>query len=353
MRVAIVNDMPLAIEALKRLILSNPAFKIAWTAANGDAAIRNCLADKPDVILMDLVMPGISGAETTREIMKKSPCAILVVTATVAGNFKLVNEAMGYGAYDAVETPSINGNTNSASQLMAKLVDVERINQRLQGNTKITPAPPTKPAFVSPGGSQQLTSLPPIVAIGCSTGGPAALELILSQLKSTFPAAILVSQHIGEEFAASLVQWLTSRCKLRIRAAEPGNRPEAGTVYIAATSNHLILATNGTLQYSPHPIENPYRPSVDALFNSIADAGCQPRVAVLLTGIGNDGARGLLRLRQAGWHTIAQDEATCVVYGMPQAAAKLGAASRVLALQDIPFNLEAFLSSSSPHSPQR
>lgn len=352
MRVAIVNDMPLATEALKRLILTNPAYKIAWTAANGDAAIRNCLADKPDVILMDLVMPGISGAETTREIMKKSPCAILVVTATVAGNFKLVNEAMGYGAYDAVETPSINGNTNSASQLMAKLVNVERINQRLQATSAASPSPPAKPAYVSPSGSYHTSGLPPIVAIGSSTGGPAALETILAQLKPTFPAAILVAQHIGEEFASPLVAWLSSRSKLRIRAAQPGQRPESGTVYIAATSNHLILATDGTLQYSPHPIDNPYRPSVDALFNSIADAGCQPRVAVLLTGIGNDGARGLLRLRQAGWHTIAQDEATCVVYGMPQAAAKLGAASRVLPLQDIAFNIEAFLGNPVAHSPR-
>lgn len=352
MRVAIVNDMPLAIEALKRLILTNPAYKIAWTAANGETAIRNCLSDKPDVILMDLVMPGISGAEATREIMKKSPCAILVVTATVAGNFKLVNEAMGYGAYDAVETPSISGSTNSASQLMAKLVNVERINQRLQVKSTALPLPSAKPAYVSPSGSNRLSSLPPIVAIGSSTGGPAALETILGQLKPNFPATILIAQHIGEEFAAPLVDWLSSRSKIRIRSAQPGQRPESGTAYIAATSNHLILASDGTLQYSPHPIDNPYRPSVDALFNSIADAGCQPRVAVLLTGIGNDGARGLLRLRQAGWHTIAQDEATSVVYGMPQAAAKLGAATRVLPLQVIAFNIESFLGSSAPHSLQ-
>ncbi len=348
MRVAIVNDMSLAIEALKRLILTNSEYKIAWTAANGEAAIRNCLADRPDVILMDLVMPGISGAEATREIMKKSPCAILVVTATVAGNFKLVNEAMGYGAYDAVETPSNNGNSDSASRLMAKLVNVERINQRLQRNTTTAPASLTKPAFIPPGGSYSLSNLPPVVAMGASTGGPAALEMILSQLKPTFPAAILVAQHIGEQFAACLVQWLTSRCKILIRTAEPGNRPEPSIVYIAATSNHLILASDGTLQYSPHPIDNPYRPSVDALFNSIADAGCKPCVAVLLTGIGNDGARGLLRLRQTRWHTIAQEETSCVVYGMPQAAAKLGAASQILPLKEIACNLEAFLGSSSP-----
>jgi two-component system, chemotaxis family, response regulator WspF len=353
MRVAIVNDMPLATEGLKRLILSNPSYQVAWTAANGEAAIQKCLADRPDVILMDLVMPGISGADTTREIMKKSPCAILVVTATVAGNFKLVNEAMGYGAYDAVETPSINGKTDSASQLMAKLVNVERINQRLHGTASTNPAQPTKPAFVPPGNSQSTASQPAVVAIGSSTGGPAALEVILSQLKPTFPAAILVAQHIGEQFARPLVQWLSSRCKIRISAAEPGMRPAAGTVYIAATSDHLILASDGTLQYSPIPLENPYRPSVDALFNSIADAGCKPRVAVLLTGIGNDGARGLLRLRQAGWHTIAQDEATCVVYGMPQAAAKLGAASRVLPLQEIAVSMEAFLGSSAPYSSSR
>lgn len=348
MRVAIVNDLPIAIEGLKRIILSDPAHSIAWTALDGDSAVRQCKRDRPDVILMDLVMPGKSGAQATAEIMKESPCAILVVTATVAGNFKLVSEAMGYGAYDAVETPAVTGSSAGAATLLAKLVNVDRINQRLRAAS--SNAAPTKQAFTSIGATSSAGTLTPIVGIGASTGGPAALEIILSSLKPSFPAAILIAQHIGEEFALPLVQWLGDRCKIRVKLVKPGDRPEPGTAHVAASNDHLVLMRDGTLQYTRHPADNPYRPSVDALFNSLADAGCRPKVAVLLTGIGNDGAKGLLRLRQAGWYTIGQDEATSVVYGMPQAAAKLGAVSRVLPLNEIATNLEHLVNNPQPRS---
>ncbi len=346
MRVAIVNDLPVAIEGLKHIILTGSSHTIAWTAMDGDTAIRQCKRDRPDVILMDLVMPGKSGAQTTAEIMKQCPCAILVVTATVAGNFKLVSEAMGYGAYDAVETPSINDTGAGAATLLAKLVNVDRINQRLRAAS--TTSAPIKQAFASASVTNAAGSLTPIVAIGASTGGPAALEHILSKLKPNFPASILIAQHIGEEFALPLVQWLSDRCKIRVKAAKAGDRPEAGTAHVAATSDHLVLMRDGTMQYTRHPAENPFRPSVDALFNSLADAGCRPKVAILLTGIGSDGAKGLLRLRQAGWYTIGQDEASSVVYGMPQAAARLGAVSRVLPLDEIATNLEHLISNPLP-----
>ncbi len=345
MRVAIVNDMPVAIEGLKRIILTDRSHTIAWTALDGDSAVRQCMHDRPDVILMDLVMPGKSGARATEEIMKQSPCAILVVTATVAGNFKLVSEAMGYGAYDAVETPRVTGSAAGATILLAKLANVDRVNQRLRTARS---SDPTKQAFTSIATSSSMGSHTPIVAIGASTGGPAALESILSKLKPSFPAAILIAQHIGEEFALPLVQWLAERCKIRVKTVKPGDRPEPGTAHVAATSDHLVLMRDGTLQYTRHPAENPFRPSVDALFDSIADAGCRPRVAVLLTGIGNDGAKGLLRLRQAGWSTIAQDQASSVVYGMPQAAAKLGAAARILPLNAIATNLELLVNNPQP-----
>lgn len=353
MRVAIVNDMAMAVEALKRVVLSDPENQLAWIAMDGYSAIRQCLADRPDVILMDLVMPGMSGAEATREIMQSSPCAILVVTATVTGNFNLVSQAMGYGAYDAVETPSLGGNSASAANLLAKLRNVDRINQRLNVSSSVSaptpvPTPPAKPAFVSPSGPASYSGTTPIVAIGSSTGGPAALQVLLSELKPTFPAAILISQHIGEEFAKSLVDWLATHCKIRVCVAKPGGRPEPGTAYVAVTSDHLIVTPEGTLEYTRKPADNPYRPSVDALFNSLVDARVPPRIAVLLTGIGADGAKGMLRLRQAGWYTIAQDEQSCVVYGMPKAAVSMDAATRVLPLDRIAANLESLVANPPP-----
>jgi len=357
MRVAIVNDLPLAVEALKRVVLSDPANQLAWIAMDGYSAIRQCLSDRPDVILMDLVMPGVSGADATREIMKRTPCAILVVTATVTGNFSLVNEAMGYGAYDAVETPTLGGNSASVTNLLNKLKNVDRINQRLHVNTgagtgtgigAAAPVAPAKPAFVPPARPSAYAGGVPLVGIGSSTGGPAALEVLLSGLKPGFPAAILIAQHIGEEFAKPLAEWLASRCKIRVTVARPGARPEPGTAYVAVTSDHLVVTPEGTLEYTRKPADNPYRPSVDALFNSLVDAGVPPRVAVLLTGIGADGAKGMLRLRQAGWYTIAQDQASCVVYGMPKAAAGLDAATRILPLDRIAANLEFLLANPQP-----
>jgi two-component system response regulator WspF len=347
MRVAIVNDLPLAVEALKRVVLSDPANQLAWIAMDGYSAIRQCLSDRPDVILMDLVMPGVSGADATREIMKRTPCAILVVTATVTGNFALVNEAMGYGAYDAVETPTLGGNSASVANLLNKLKNVDRINQRLNVTSSV-PAAPAKPAFVSPSGPASYAGQVPIVGIGSSTGGPAALEVLLSGLKPTFPAAILIAQHIGEEFAKPLADWLGTRCKIRVSVARSGARPEPGTAYVAVTSDHLIITAEGTLEYTRKPADNPYRPSVDALFNSLVDARVPPRVAVLLTGIGADGAKGMLRLRQAGWYTIAQDEQSCVVYGMPKAAASMDAAVRILPLDRIAANLDFLLANPQP-----
>ena len=349
MRVAIVNDMPVAIEALQRIIQSNPAHKVIWTAKSGEDSVRLCKTETPDVVLMDLVMPGMSGAQATREIMKVAPCAILVVTATVAGNFQLVSEAMGNGAYDAVETPalahSVTEVSPSASKLLAKLANVDKINQRLRGSrhAHIAITPPLQP--IMPGNRlvSRLPSLPPLVAIGSSTGGPMALDAIFTKLGANFPAAILVAQHVGEEFTASLVQWLNERTKLQVMIAKSGDMPQAGTVHVASTGDHLMLSRDGTLRYTRDPADYPYRPSVDVLFNSLVESGCRASLAVLLTGIGNDGAKGLLRLRQAGWRTIAQDAATCVVYGMPQAAVKLGAAASVLPIDTIAANLEHWL----------
>ena len=172
------------------------------------------------------------------------------------------------------------------------------------------------------------------MAIGASTGGPHALRTILSQWPRDFPAAVLVAQHISAEFADSLTAWLSNACPLTVRTARDGDRPQAGAVLVAATDDHLAMRPEGTLVYAKEPAGNPFRPSVDVLFQSLA-RHWRPSVAVLLTGIGRDGAQGLLELRLAGWHTIAQDQRTSVVYGMPQAASQLGAAVEILPLEAI------------------
>ena len=333
MRIAIVNDLQVATEVLRRVVCSQVGYSVAWTAASGEEAVRKCVNDPPDCVLMDLIMPGMNGAEATRQIMQRSPCPILVVTATVAGNYSLVCEAMSHGAFDAVGTPVLGSSTpaQAGAGLLAKLAHVDKIQSRIDARAGFVQSP----ASDSPKQGRAETGGLPIVAIGASTGGPNALQAVLSSWPRDFPAAVVVVQHISADFADSLSAWLADNCRLTVRVARNGDRPRAGVVLVAATDDHLAMRPDGALGYTAEPIDNPFRPSVDVMFASLGRCWPRPSVAVLLTGIGQDGARGLLDLRRRGWFTIAQDRETSVVYGMPQAANDLDAAVKVLPVGEI------------------
>jgi two-component system response regulator WspF len=334
MRIAIVNDLALAREVLRRLVLSVPGHTIAWTAADGEEAVRKAAQDRPDIILMDLVMPVLDGVEATRRIMAESPCPILLVTSSVSGNFNQVYRAMGCGGLDAVNTPTLgpDGTVCDGEGLLTRIATLARAQQAPAAAARAPrPAVPgaNPPASLSPPSY-------PVLALGASTGGPEALARILEALPADLPASVIVIQHIAAEFALSLARWLQGFSRLPVRVARAGDSPERGTVLVAGTDDHLVLRPERRLAYTAEPEDYPYRPSVDEFFASLAASWPRLGVAVLLTGMGSDGARGLLQLRQLGWHTITQDQASCVVYGMPRAAADLRAACQVLPLAKIP-----------------
>lgn len=312
MRIAIVNDMSLAVEALRRVLMQAPEHKIAWIAYTGAEAVQKCAHDRPDLILMDLFMPEMDGIEATRQIMQRSPCAILIVTADVEHSSAKVFEAMGHGALDAVNTPILgsSGTPEDARLLLSKIKTIGK----LIGKTEFTP----------------IHAHFPLVIIGASTGGPKAIVTILSQLPPDFGAAIVIVQHVDVQFARGMIDWLGQQTALPVRKAMSGDRPTKGTVLFAYTNDHLCLQSNGTFAYTPYPIDYPYRPSVDVFFRSVAQYWKDQGTAILLTGMGRDGAEGLKTLRQRGWYTIAQAEESCVVYGMPKAAVELNAAIDVL-----------------------
>lgn len=182
-----------------------------------------------------------------------------------------------------------------------------------------------------------------LVAIGASTGGPAAIAQVLKQLPKTFPAAIVIIQHVDEHFALGMAEWLSRESTLPVRVAEEGTRPAKGLVLLARTNDHLTFKGPGRIGYTAEPREQPYRPSVDVFFESTARFWSGDVVGVLLTGMGRDGAKGLSALRKKGHHTIAQDQTTSAVYGMPKAAATLGAAVDILPLNAIaPRLVEVF-----------
>ena len=275
MRVAIVNDLPLVTEALRRIVLSDATHEVVWTAQDGEQAVRQCRRDTPDVVLMDLIMPNVNGAEATRRIMQENPCAVLVVTAGVSANFALVCEAMGYGAYDAVCTPVL-GNRSPAeagAELLGKLAAVERVNRRLAGKnaggSHVGNRPVDSDLQVSRRQAEPVDSRLPLVAIGTSTGGPPALGALLKGLAEDFPAGIVIVQHIGQEFVGSLVEWLQAQTRLTVRVAANGQMPEPRTVLVAGSDDHLVMGRDGRLTYRAQPVDCPYRPSVDELFYSL------------------------------------------------------------------------------------
>jgi two-component system, chemotaxis family, response regulator WspF len=336
MRIGIVNDTALAREALRRVVLSSPTNEVAWMAKDGAEAVVLARADAPDLILMDLYMPETDGVEATRRIMGESPCAILVVTATITGHLSKVYQAMGYGALDAIDTPTLgpHGEISGAALLLHKIELIERLLHKPGDKPGERSVPKRNPAATMQY-SQVETTLVPIVAIGASTGGPQALVEILSRLPATLAASVVIIQHVDAAFAPGLGQWLSEQTGRPVQLAVDGQQPAVGEVLLSGTGDHLILGEDHRLHYSVEPRESSYRPSVDVFFNSAAQNWPRPGVAVLLTGMLRDGATGLLGLRQKGWRTIAQDESSSIVWGMPKAAVEIGAAEEVVSLLQI------------------
>ncbi|BAY17183.1 response regulator receiver modulated CheB methylesterase [Anabaenopsis circularis NIES-21] len=318
MRIAIVNDMRIVVEALRRMLATIPEYDLAWVAYDGAEAVSKCAVDTPDLILMDVLMPCMDGVEATRQIMSQSPCAIIIVTANVNLYAANVLEAMTYGALDAINTPA-EGSTG----LLKKIATIAKL---------IGKSPQLRTAKKS-----RLFSklLPPLIVIGASTGGPQALVKILAQFPQNFPAAVVIVQHLDAQFAPGFATWLNEQILLPVEIASIGSRPQPGKILLAGTNHHLVMSSNLSFEYDEQPSNSFYRPSIDVLFRSVADHWMEQGIGVLLTGMGKDGAQGLKLLREAGWHTIAQNQETCIVYGMPKAAVDLKAAVEVLPVEAI------------------
>lgn len=334
MKIAIVNDMPMAVEALRRALAFEPTHEVVWVASNGAEAVQQCAKLTPDLILMDLIMPVMDGVEATRRIMTESPCAIVIVTVDRQQHVHRVFEAMGFGALDVVDTPVVGaGNAKeAAAPLLRKILNIGWLIGQSGSQVRSAPTP-----------SRSVAQRKSLVAIGSSAGGPAALEILLKSLPRDFPAAIVLVQHVDQVFAAGMAEWLSSASGLTVRLAQQGEQPQSGTVLLAGTNQHIRLLKNGTLAYTAEPVNEIYRPSIDVFFESVASYWSGDAVGVLLTGMGRDGAQGLKLMRQQGFLTIAQDQRSSAVYGMPKAAAAIDAAVEIRPLDKIaPRLLEIF-----------
>ncbi|NGZ88223.1 chemotaxis-specific protein-glutamate methyltransferase CheB [Duganella aceris] len=343
MKIAIANDVAMAAEALRRVVASTAEHQVLWIARTGAEAVRMCADNRPDLILMDLNMPEMDGVEATRVIMEQSPCAILVVTGRPQDNVNQVFRALGAGALDVTATPVLQGQPGGDAELLAKIRTMDKLIRHSGGNQAMMPrtAANNNGSNVSNGSNghaaapdapERVTSL---LAIGASTGGPVAVSKMLAGWIPPRGCAIVVVQHIDQHFADNFARWLGEQLEMPVRAAEEGDELVAGTVLIAKSNDHLTLDQNYRLRYDANPKDYAYRPSVDVFFHCVAQHWKGETIGVLLTGMGRDGAEGLLAMRRAGQTTIAQDQASSAVYGMPRAAAELDAAQMILPLSKI------------------
>ncbi|HTJ84883.1 MAG TPA: chemotaxis-specific protein-glutamate methyltransferase CheB [Polyangiaceae bacterium] len=341
-RVLVVDDSVTVRKHIVGVLSADPDVEVIAEAGDGKRAIELCQALRPDVVTLDMMLPVMSGLAATEFIMAYCPTPILIVSAsTNRGELFKTYEALAAGALDVLDKPTGTAEDDdwgrklvSSVKLVARLKVITHPRARLGSLSQRAPHGPTRQSATS-----SATPSAPLraVALGASTGGPGALVEILKRLPSTFPLPILLVLHLGEPFAEAFASWLDGQSALRVAYARDGDPlPEVGTsrVIVASPDRHLVLE-RGRLWQSADPPRHSCRPSVDVLFESLATELGPAVAACLLTGMGRDGASGLLAVRAAGGRTIAQDEATSVVFGMPREAILLGAAEQVLPVTEI------------------
>ena len=345
LRILIVEDSSVVAMLLKAIFQREPDFEVVGHAKNGLEGVKMALELKPDVITMDIRMPAMDGFEATRRILADNPVPIIVISASVDNEeLRITFRAIEEGALAIVEKP--RGFTHPDFELIRRdmvdtvraMAEVKLFRRKKFESTRAIENPVME--LPQTGNNYEL------LAIGCSTGGPHVLLQILSRLPNNFPIPIVITQHISKGFVGGLVAWLQGNTLLKVKLAEHGETLLAGTIYFAPDDQHLLVTRSLSglaLSLNKEALENSFRPSADTMFRSIARNCGHQAIGLLLSGMGEDGARGMLALRNAGGHTVVQDEASAVVYGMPGAAIALGAIDRVVELEKLPAYLASLV----------
>ncbi len=332
-RVLVVDDSPLMCKLLTTVMNADPQILVVAVANNGKEAVDLVPSLRPDIVTMDMDMPVMDGAEATKQIMAYHPTPILIVSSSV---FKLgmekVFKAISYGALDVIDKSEIEfiGDKNSGEALVAKIKFLTRVRVTDPSLMKFRPE-----RSVADLKASKKKASDEIVAIVASTGGPQALLKILQRLPEDFPCGIVIVQHITTGFLSGLVDWLAKECRIRVKIGEDSEEIRPGIAYIAPDNFHMKVKEGGKLSLSDEPANNGHKPSGDVLLESVAKIYGKRSVAAILTGMGRDGAMGMKAVKQSLGMTIAQNEKSCVVFGMPNAAIEMKAIDKVLPLEKI------------------
>lgn len=338
-RVVVADDSATVRLWLRQELVPEFGFEVVGEAANGAECVELVDRLRPSIVVMDVDMPQMDGIEATRQVMSRAPTPILIFTASmIARERKVAFEALAAGALDVYHKPrsvvdggngGANGEADHLRQLLTLLAPIKVIRRRSSrdSNPYLAPAAPTAALPVA--------STHRILAIGASTGGPMAVLTVLKGLPRTIPLCILLVQHQSPEFMADFISWLADNVSLPVKAAVEGDMVRPGVVFVAPADQHMRLQADGRISLDKEPPMHACRPAADALFSSVARAVGPKAIGVILTGIGHDGAAGLLEMRRSGALTVAQDEASSVVYGMPRAAVELDAAMHQLSAEQM------------------
>ena len=340
-KVLIVDDSALMRQLLTQILNSDPELEVVGTAGDPFVAREKIKALDPDVLTLDIEMPRMDGLTFLEKLMRGHPMPVIMISSLTGKGSDTTLRALALGAIDYVSKPKVDvssGTIEQAEEILAKVKAAAKARVR-----RPFAAPPPAPLL---GRSYQFTATHKIVAIGASTGGTEALKELLSPLPADFPGIVIV-QHMPETFTHQFAQRLDSLCRIRVKEAQDGDRILPGHALLAPGGHHMAVVRKGT-EYAVHVYRgervNRHLPSVDVLFSSCARNMGKNALGVLLTGMGADGARGMLEMKQAASFTIAQDESTSVVFGMPREAILLNAVDQVLPLDQIPAALMQNLS---------
>lgn len=337
-KVLIVEDSFVCAEIIKHILESDPQIKVVGQARDGLEATELVPLLRPDIITMDIHMPRMNGFEATEHIMAYNPTPILIVSSSIRDrDTELAFKATQVGALDVIEKPD-PAIWESFAQIGNELIQKVKFLSKVRVITHIRGKRSRREPTSAGGATERHATLrveAGIVVIGASTGGPQALAKVVGALPKDYPLPIVVGQHISDGFLPGFLNWLSTVSRIPVVEARAKEEALPGKVYVSPTSKHLTIVEPGVFELVPPLPGQFYNPSIDLLFSSAANVFRAGTIGVLLTGMGSDGAKGLKKIFDLGGHTIAQDEESCVVFGMPKAAIDLGAAREVLPIEEI------------------
>jgi two-component system, chemotaxis family, protein-glutamate methylesterase/glutaminase len=343
-KVLIVDDSASVRQTLKQVLESDPDIEVIATAADPFAAAACMAQEAPDVITLDVEMPRMDGLTFLDKIMRQHPLPVVMCSSLAGAGTETALSALERGAVDVIEKPRV-GAAKFLEESRIRIGDAIKSAAQAHLRPARPPAglPQPKPKLTAdvilpkPNSQAMIQTTEKVVAVGASTGGTEALRVFLENLPADAPGIVIV-QHMPEKFTAHFAKRIDELCKISVKEAEDNDSVLRGHALIAPGNKHMLLKRSGARYYveiRDGPLVSRHRPSVDVLFRSAARYAGKNSVGVIMTGMGDDGAKGMLEMKEAGAYTIAQDEASCVVFGMPNEAIKLGAANRVLALNSI------------------